>query len=247
MSGICGVLGPGGTLGEVGRLGESGGIPALWGYLRDPGLGVLGSPGVRSGGPRDLRGLWRVLLRSGIPWMCWRVPRSPPGNGPPPPPRSGTWCVPHVGRYPWSKPRTCWAGHWAAWLRAWPATGSGAGGAGGVSPHRAPSPAQPPPPRFGRRPTFLVSLGLAVPLGLSVALAIDFVMVLVARLLFGAALAGAFLSLYVAREWGVGCCGAQQAVCCGMRAVGCCEMRDPAGCRMLQQVACCGVQDAVGC
>ncbi|XP_015148158.2 putative solute carrier family 22 member 31 isoform X1 [Gallus gallus] len=53
--------------------------------------------------------------------------------------------------------------------------------------------------RFGRRPTFLVSLGLAVPLGLSVALAIDFVMVLVARLLFGAALAGAFLSLYVAR------------------------------------------------
>lgn len=147
MSGICGVLGPGGTLGEVGRLGESGGIPALWGYLRDPGLGVLGSPGVRSGGPRDLRGLWRVLLRSGIPWMCWRVPRSPPGNGPPPPPRSGTWCVPHVGRYPWSKPRTCWAGHWAAWLRAWPATGSGAGGAGGVSPHRAPSPAQPPTPQ----------------------------------------------------------------------------------------------------
>ncbi|XP_021264149.1 putative solute carrier family 22 member 31 [Numida meleagris] len=53
--------------------------------------------------------------------------------------------------------------------------------------------------RFGRRPTFLVSLGLAVPLGLGVALAIDFVMVLVARLLFGAALAGAFLSLYVAR------------------------------------------------
>uniref|UniRef100_A0A8B9IFN1 Solute carrier family 22 member 31 n=1 Tax=Anser cygnoides TaxID=8845 RepID=A0A8B9IFN1_ANSCY len=53
--------------------------------------------------------------------------------------------------------------------------------------------------RFGRRPTFVVSLGLAVPLGLGVALAISFVMVLVARMLFGAALAGAFLSLYVAR------------------------------------------------
>lgn len=76
-----------------------------------------------------------------------------------------------------------------------------------------PQASSPPPhrPRFGRRPTFLVSLGLAVPLGLSVALAIDFVMVLVARLLFGAALAGAFLSLYVAREWGVGCCGAGAA------------------------------------
>ncbi|XP_068549962.1 putative solute carrier family 22 member 31 [Anas acuta] len=53
--------------------------------------------------------------------------------------------------------------------------------------------------RFGRRPTFVVSLGLAVPLGLGVALAINFLMVLVARMLFGAALAGAFLSLYVAR------------------------------------------------
>ncbi|NWH70360.1 S22AH protein, partial [Piaya cayana] len=53
--------------------------------------------------------------------------------------------------------------------------------------------------RFGRRITFLVSVVLAVPLGLSVTLAVDFVMVLVARLLFGAALAGAFLSLYVAR------------------------------------------------
>ncbi|XP_075367216.1 putative solute carrier family 22 member 31 isoform X2 [Mycteria americana] len=53
--------------------------------------------------------------------------------------------------------------------------------------------------RFGRRPAFVVSLVLAVPLGLGVALAVDFVMVLVARLLFGAALAGAFLSLYVAR------------------------------------------------
>ncbi|NXF23461.1 S22AH protein, partial [Rhodinocichla rosea] len=53
--------------------------------------------------------------------------------------------------------------------------------------------------RFGRRPTFLLSLALAVPVGLGVALAVDFLMVLVARLLFGAALAGAFLSLYVAR------------------------------------------------
>ncbi|NWV90378.1 S22AH protein, partial [Machaerirhynchus nigripectus] len=53
--------------------------------------------------------------------------------------------------------------------------------------------------RFGRRPTFLLSLALAVPAGLGVALAVDFLMVLVARLLFGAALAGAFLALYVAR------------------------------------------------
>ncbi|NWI46368.1 S22AH protein, partial [Picathartes gymnocephalus] len=53
--------------------------------------------------------------------------------------------------------------------------------------------------RFGRRPTFLLALALAVPLGLGVALAVDFLMVLLARLLFGAALAGAFLALYVAR------------------------------------------------
>ncbi|XP_005052350.2 PREDICTED: putative solute carrier family 22 member 31, partial [Ficedula albicollis] len=53
--------------------------------------------------------------------------------------------------------------------------------------------------RFGRRPTFLLCLALAVPAGLGVALAINFLMVLVARLLFGAALAGAFLALYVAR------------------------------------------------
>ncbi|KAM6253164.1 putative solute carrier family 22 member 31 [Porphyrio hochstetteri] len=53
--------------------------------------------------------------------------------------------------------------------------------------------------RFGRRPTFVVSLVLAVPLGLGVTLAVDFIMVLVTRLLFGVALAGAFLSLYVAR------------------------------------------------
>ncbi|XP_064375895.1 putative solute carrier family 22 member 31 isoform X2 [Dromaius novaehollandiae] len=53
--------------------------------------------------------------------------------------------------------------------------------------------------RLGRRPAFVASLVLAVPLGLSVALAVDYVMALVTRLLFGAALAGAFLSLYVAR------------------------------------------------
>ncbi|XP_068812404.1 putative solute carrier family 22 member 31 [Struthio camelus] len=53
--------------------------------------------------------------------------------------------------------------------------------------------------RFGRRPAFVASLVLAVPLGLSVALAVDYVMALVTRLLFGAALAGAFLALYVAR------------------------------------------------
>ncbi|NWY37614.1 S22AH protein, partial [Sylvia atricapilla] len=53
--------------------------------------------------------------------------------------------------------------------------------------------------RFGRRPTFLLCLALAVPVGLGVALAVNFLMVLVARLLFGAALAGAFLALYVAR------------------------------------------------
>ncbi|NXV01705.1 S22AH protein, partial [Cettia cetti] len=53
--------------------------------------------------------------------------------------------------------------------------------------------------RFGRRPTFLLALALAVPVGLGVALAVNFLMVLVARLLFGAALAGAFLALYVAR------------------------------------------------
>ncbi|NXS58807.1 S22AH protein, partial [Brachypteracias leptosomus] len=53
--------------------------------------------------------------------------------------------------------------------------------------------------RFGRRLVFVVSLVLAVPLGLCVTLAGNFIMVLVARLLFGAALAGAFLALYVAR------------------------------------------------
>lgn len=84
---------------------------------------------------------------------------------------------------------------------AWPVTGNGGprvapAGRG----HRAQPFSQPVPGRFGRRPTFLLSLALAVPVGLGVALAVNFLMVLVARLLFGAALAGAFLALYVARE-----------------------------------------------
>uniref|UniRef100_A0A8C5WZU5 Solute carrier family 22 member 31 n=1 Tax=Malurus cyaneus samueli TaxID=2593467 RepID=A0A8C5WZU5_9PASS len=73
--------------------------------------------------------------------------------------------------------------------------------------------------RFGRRPTFLLSLALAVPVGLGVALAVDFLTVLVARLLFGAALAGAFLTLYVAREWDGGThrgLGTEDAAGCGM-------------------------------
>ncbi|XP_067392806.1 putative solute carrier family 22 member 31 [Emydura macquarii macquarii] len=53
--------------------------------------------------------------------------------------------------------------------------------------------------RLGRRATFVFSLVLAVPLGIGVALALDYVMLLLLRLLFGAALAGTFLSLYVAR------------------------------------------------
>ncbi|KAM8799229.1 putative solute carrier family 22 member 31 [Eudromia elegans] len=53
--------------------------------------------------------------------------------------------------------------------------------------------------RLGRRPAFVGALALAVPLGLSVALAVDFAMAMATRLLFGAALAGAFLALYVAR------------------------------------------------
>ncbi|XP_019360795.1 PREDICTED: putative solute carrier family 22 member 31 [Gavialis gangeticus] len=53
--------------------------------------------------------------------------------------------------------------------------------------------------RFGRRASFVGSLVLAAPLGVGVALAPDYVMLLVLRLLLGAALAGAFLALYVAR------------------------------------------------
>lgn len=97
-----------------------------------------------------------------------------------------------------------------------------------------PSPSQPVPGRFGRRPTFLLSLALAVPVGLGVALAVDFLMVLVARLLFGAALAGAFLALYVARECDGGIrrgVGAEDAPGCGMSQDGL-EYRMPqaAGC-----------------
>lgn len=46
----------------------------------------------------------------------------------------------------------------------------------------------------------MCSLVLAAPLGVGVALALDYVMLLVLRMLLGAALAGAFLALYVARE-----------------------------------------------
>ncbi|XP_075795965.1 LOW QUALITY PROTEIN: putative solute carrier family 22 member 31 [Pelodiscus sinensis] len=53
--------------------------------------------------------------------------------------------------------------------------------------------------RFGRRATFVFSLVLAVPLGVGVALALNYIMLLSLRLLFGAMLAGTFLSLYVAR------------------------------------------------
>ncbi|XP_034644648.1 putative solute carrier family 22 member 31 isoform X2 [Trachemys scripta elegans] len=53
--------------------------------------------------------------------------------------------------------------------------------------------------RFGRRATFVFSLVLAVPLGIGVALALNYMMLLSLRLLLGAALAGTFLSLYVAR------------------------------------------------
>ncbi|KAJ6657199.1 hypothetical protein lerEdw1_002788 [Lerista edwardsae] len=53
--------------------------------------------------------------------------------------------------------------------------------------------------RYGRRATFLLGLMLSIPLGAAVALAVNYAMLLLSRLLFGAMLAGAFLSLYVAR------------------------------------------------
>ncbi|XP_048371276.1 putative solute carrier family 22 member 31 [Sphaerodactylus townsendi] len=53
--------------------------------------------------------------------------------------------------------------------------------------------------RFGRRVAFIWPLMLSVPLGAGVALAVNYVMLALLRLLFGAVLAGAFLSLYVAR------------------------------------------------
>ncbi|XP_041340462.1 putative solute carrier family 22 member 31 isoform X4 [Pyrgilauda ruficollis] len=131
--------------------------------------------------------------------QCQGVCQAPHADTSPLCPRSGTWCVPRAGRCPWSRPRTCWAGRWVVSPPAWLVTGSGgpraAPGAGGT----VSNPSQLVPGRFGRRPTFLLSLALAVPAGLAVALAVDFLMVLVARLLFGAALAGAFLALYVAR------------------------------------------------
>ncbi|XP_042294653.1 putative solute carrier family 22 member 31 [Sceloporus undulatus] len=53
--------------------------------------------------------------------------------------------------------------------------------------------------RLGRRTTFVFSLMLSVPLGITVSLALNYVMFSLAHMLFGAVLAGAFLSLYVAR------------------------------------------------
>ncbi|XP_043836118.1 putative solute carrier family 22 member 31 [Dromiciops gliroides] len=53
--------------------------------------------------------------------------------------------------------------------------------------------------RFGRRAIFVTSLALATVLGSGVALAISYLMLLSLRLLYGVALAGAFISLYVAR------------------------------------------------
>ncbi|XP_078526956.1 putative solute carrier family 22 member 31 [Lissotriton helveticus] len=53
--------------------------------------------------------------------------------------------------------------------------------------------------RFGRRSTFLAALLLAVLFGTGVTISMDFLMFLLTRLFQGAALAGIFLSLYVAR------------------------------------------------
>nr|XP_060644429.1 putative solute carrier family 22 member 31 [Anolis sagrei ordinatus] len=53
--------------------------------------------------------------------------------------------------------------------------------------------------RFGRRTAFVTSFILSVPLGFAVSLATSYAMFALIHLLFGATLAGAFLSLYVAR------------------------------------------------
>ncbi|XP_062997206.1 putative solute carrier family 22 member 31 [Elgaria multicarinata webbii] len=53
--------------------------------------------------------------------------------------------------------------------------------------------------RFGRRTTFIISLTLSVPLGVAVGLAVNYVMLVLTRMLFGMMLAGTFISLYVAR------------------------------------------------
>ncbi|KAL8195094.1 UNVERIFIED_CONTAM: hypothetical protein K2H54_046577, partial [Gekko kuhli] len=53
--------------------------------------------------------------------------------------------------------------------------------------------------RFGRRAAFISPLMLSIPLGVAVALAVNYVMMALLRLFFGAMLAGTFLSLYVAR------------------------------------------------
>ncbi|XP_054856735.1 putative solute carrier family 22 member 31 [Eublepharis macularius] len=53
--------------------------------------------------------------------------------------------------------------------------------------------------RLGRRPAFVFSLILSIPLGAAVALAVNYTMLALLRLFFGASLAGTFVSLYVAR------------------------------------------------
>ncbi|XP_074142282.1 putative solute carrier family 22 member 31 isoform X2 [Sminthopsis crassicaudata] len=53
--------------------------------------------------------------------------------------------------------------------------------------------------RYGRRTTFVTSLALATVLGSGIALSVNYPMLLSLRLFFGATVAGAFLSLYVAR------------------------------------------------
>lgn len=53
--------------------------------------------------------------------------------------------------------------------------------------------------RYGRRTTFILALMLSIPLGIAVALALNYIMFVLMRLLFGAMLAGTFVSLYVAR------------------------------------------------
>nr|XP_056718376.1 putative solute carrier family 22 member 31 [Euleptes europaea] len=53
--------------------------------------------------------------------------------------------------------------------------------------------------RLGRRAAFVFPWMLSIPLGVAVALAVNYVMLALLRLFFGAMLAGTFLSLYVAR------------------------------------------------
>lgn len=70
--------------------------------------------------------------------------------------RSGTWCAPRAGRCPWSRPRTCWAGCWAASLLDWPVTGK-RGSPGQLPPQTGvtpcPAPLRGPVPRQVRPPS----------------------------------------------------------------------------------------------